>query len=191
VQAFQAERKDLPAVFARLESYLPPLEWTACQQLWSRDMIRQVGELFGARDRAEKIMPLWAEGRSLVWTCKKDPGRQVALSVVRFENVAGARSYFGFAMDLQRKRDAMVGSSCTAGLRILASRFADLPLRRADAAVRSDKMIQFSSANKPMPISMVLARFGDLVIECTWHGTEADMAWAEKLLDAFFTAYHR
>jgi hypothetical protein len=186
LRAIQSRRKDLTAVLSHLEASLPTLEWTATQQSWSPAMIRQVAELFGEKDRAEKIMPLWDEGRSLVWTCKKDSGRQVALSVVRFGNAAGARSYFGLAVDLQRKRDALVGNSCTAGMRILESRSAAVTLRRAEEAVRSDKKIQFSSGKVSIPVCTLLARFGDLVLECTWHGLEGDTAWAEKVLDAFF-----
>jgi hypothetical protein len=181
-------QKDLTTVLSHLGPSLPAADWTATQQSWSPAMIRQVAELFGEKERAEKIMALWDEGRSLVWTCKKAPGRQVALSVVRFESAEGARSYFGLALDLQRKRDAMVGNSCTAGMQVIESRSADLALRRADQAVRSDKKIQFSSPKTSIPVCTVLARFGNLVLECTWHGLEGDMPWAEKVVDAFFAA---
>jgi hypothetical protein len=177
----------LPALLARLEGALPRAQWSGTQQPWTPDMVRQVADLFGEKERALKVLKPWREGRSLVWTSQANPACQVALSVARFGDAAGARSYYGFVVDLQRKQDAAAGNGCTCGLRVLESRSAGLCLPPADEAVRIDKKIQFLSAKTPTAVTLVLARHGDLVVEVTWHGLAGDRAWTEQTLNAFFT----
>ena len=40
--------------------------------------------------------------------------------------------------------------------------------------------------SEPLPMTVLLARSGDLVFEWNWHGLPADVAWAEHCLDGFF-----
>jgi hypothetical protein len=186
LRARQAHRPELSAVLARLESSLPPARWRAAQQPLPPAMVRQVAVLLGERDRAEKVLAAWDEGRSLVWTAQDNPTRQIALSVVRLENPVAARAYFGFAVDLQRKSDSLMGSGCTSSMRVLESRSIDVTLQHAEEAVRSEKRLQFASAPAPVTTTTLLARAGDLVIECTWHGVPADPAWARRIVEACF-----
>ena len=106
VEAANKKQPDLAAVLEPLESALPAAEWQPEQQTWTPAMLRQAAALLGAPpNQAEKIAATWYEGRSLVWTQRTHPERQVALSVVRHDNEAGACAHFGFAADLERKQD--------------------------------------------------------------------------------------
>src|SRR5207248_6230747 len=127
------------------------------------------------------------EGRTLVWVQCGRPDRQVALNVVRHDSVAGARSYFNFAVDLQRKQDTLPPGTCGPMIRVLESKSTALALDGFDEAVRSDKRIAYGNG-EPMAVSQLMARAGDLVVECTWHGPAADAALAERLAQAVRTA---
>lgn len=187
VQAVEAKRADLAAVMARLQGAVPQAEWVGAQQSWTPAMIRQVAGMLNEKARAEKVLETWDEGRTLVWTHKNHAVAQVALSVVRYETAAGARGYFGFAVDLQRKRDETPGA-CGPALKVLESTSTALKLAGVDEAVRTDKRIQLGADAQPIPVSMVLVRAGELVIECSWHGFTADPAWAERIINATLKA---
>jgi hypothetical protein len=146
-------------------------------------MVRQAATLLGEKARAEKIMPAWGEARSLVWTARKHPGSQVALSVVRFTSAASARSFFGLAVDLQRKRDGLSNPGCTFCPRVLQSRSSALRLPGTDEAVRHDKRLQFGSG-APIPVCVLLARAGDLVFEVSWHQAPPDTVWVRRIIAA-------
>jgi hypothetical protein len=188
IRALRAHRRSLSDVVEGLGTALPAAEWRAAQQPFSPDMVRQVAEFLSDRGCAEKYLASWDEGRSLVWTNRMDPARQVALSVVRFENATAARAYFGFALDLQRKRDTLSGGSCTPTIRVLDSRTTDLSLPHAEQAVRSDKRLALGPGGAPVPTSTLLVRAADVVVECTWNGLPGDIAWGERLLAAFLPA---
>jgi hypothetical protein len=178
------KRADLKAKLALVEKLLPESAWQAAQQPWTADMVRQVAALVGWRAQAERAVRSWEEARSLVWINRQNPARQAALSLVRFENDAGARNYFGFALELQRKRDEASGNACTSTQRVLDSRSATPAVRDADEAVRIDKRIQIGTKGEPLSESILLARKGDLVIELTCYGMAADLAWAERTVNA-------
>jgi hypothetical protein len=107
VRAEQGNRTDLAAALRALEGTLPAGEWAAAQQPWTPAMVRQVAALLGEKAQADRAVATWDEGRSLVWTMRKDMGKQVAVSLARHQTEAGARTYYGFAVDLQRKQDAL------------------------------------------------------------------------------------
>jgi hypothetical protein len=180
----QANRPDLISVLQPLECALPAAQWQALQQTWTPAMLGQVAGLLGAsKERVDKIAVTWDEGRSLVWTERKQPDHQVALSVVRHETAAAARAYFGFAVDLQRKQDTLPPGTCGPALHVVDSKSTVVTLEGFDEAVRNDKQIEFGGG-QPVPASLLMARAGDLVVECTWHGSAADPALAERLVQA-------
>src|SRR5205823_5600932 len=81
---------------------------------------------------------------------------------------------------LQRKQDTLPPGTCGPMIRVLESKSTGVQLEGFDEAVRNDKRIAFGGA-EAVPVSLLLARAGDLVIECTWHGQTADAALAERL----------
>ena len=56
-----------------------------------------------------------------------------------------------------------------------------MQLEGFDEVARNDKRITFGNV-EPIPVSMLLARAGNVVVECTMHGQEADLALASRLL---------
>jgi hypothetical protein len=147
-------------------------------------MLGQAAGLLGApKERVDRIATTWDEGRSLIWTQRSHPDRQVALSVVRHSGAAAARACFDFAVDLERKQDTLAPGSCGPPLRVVESKSTPVQLEGFDEAVRNDKQIQLGTA-EPMPVSLFLARAGDLVIDCTWHGLSPDPALVERLVQA-------
>ncbi len=184
LKARQANRPDLRALLARLESALPPGEWKGMQQPWTPAEDQPAAELLGEGDRAEKVLAAWDEGGSLVWVSRSNPTHQVALSLARFADAAAARAYFGFAVDLQRKSDGLMASACTSGQRVVESRTTDVSLRGTDQAVRNDRQLQFGTTAPPVPVGRLLARAGDLVIVVAWQSVPADVAWAERVVGA-------
>jgi hypothetical protein len=187
VRAAGQARPDLASLLARVEQCLAASEWQAAQQSWTPEMVAQVAALLGERDRAERVLAGWEEGRSLVWTKRGMSGRQVALSVVRLGTSAGARSYYGLAVDLQRKRDELTGQACGGQVRVLEARSSALQLPGVDEGARFDKQLQFGSQTPSLPAALILARAGNVVVELTWHGVEADPALAERVLRALLT----
>jgi hypothetical protein len=184
IRAEQSNRRDLAAVLRTLEPALPANEWAAAQQAFTPAMVKQVGALLLEKQRAERAVGTWDEGRSLVWVSRQDARRQVAVSVVRHETAAGARSYFGFAVDLQRKQDALTEKCPGPKIRVLDSKATSLKIAGADEAVRNDKRMLYGEGSEPIPVSMVLARSGDVVVECSWHGLSAEPEWAERVVQA-------
>jgi hypothetical protein len=178
-RALQDNRPELSETLARLEQALASDQWGAVQQPWSPRMVLQVAELLGARDRSEKVLKNWEEGRSLVWMHKSNPLRQVAVGVMRFADPATARSYHGLAIDLQRKQDELIAARCAGTRMVLSSRSQTVPLSGADEAVLTDKQYQVGS--ELLPVSTLLVRSGSQVIEFSWHGLGGDVAWAERI----------
>jgi hypothetical protein len=183
LQAQRSGRADLADTLVRVTTSMPAAEWNAIQQPWTPDMVCQAASLLGERQRAEKIVTGWDEARSLIWTGKTRPDRQVAVGVVRFQDTASARGYYNFALELQRKQDELLGTACSNGRRTVESKFETVRLRHAEEAVRSDKQFQFGPESKPTAVSQLWVRAGTKVIEFTWQGLPGDPAWAEQVLD--------
>jgi hypothetical protein len=157
-------------------------EWQPMQQTWTPAMLMQVVNMLGAsKERAEKVAQSWYEGRTLLWTPRSRPDKQIALSVVRHDSDAGARGYFSFAVDLQRKQDTLPPGTCGPTMRVVESKSVSVALPGFDEAVRNDKRIAFGEA-EAIPVSLLLARRGNLVIECTWHGLTFDAGMTERLI---------
>jgi hypothetical protein len=182
VKAQTTNRPSLDTLLNELQGSLPASDWQALQQPWTPDMVRQAAALLGQKTQAEKVLRVWEEARTLLWVNRRQEQQQVAVSVVRFENEAGARAYYGFANDLQRKRDELKDAPCAGMLRVLDSRFSALQLRPASEAVRCDKQLQLDPKSPPLSEKKILARAGEVVVEIAWYGLEADAAWAEQLL---------
>jgi hypothetical protein len=182
VHALQANRPSLASVLQPLETTFPQSDWVAVQQTWTPAMLTHVAGLLGTpRERVDKVAATWDEGRTLVWAERNHPGRQIALTVVRHESPAGARSYFGLALDLQRKQDTAPPGTCGPALQVLQSKSTDLQLEGFDEVVRNDKEMQIGTG-QALPVSQVMGRAGDLVVECIWHGSTIDADLAAKLL---------
>lgn len=162
----------LPQLLAQLEPLLPPAQWRAEQQPWSKLMVAQVATMLEQRERADAVLRAWSDGRLLVWFSRTRPGQQVAVGVVRCLDAAGARAYFGLAVDLQRKQDEKL----SAGLgpyRLLSSRPLMMALEGAEEVSGFAKELQLPGG-PPLPVTSILARTGNLVIEISWHGLPAD-----------------
>jgi hypothetical protein len=181
VRAEESKRPDLASALRALADTLPAAEWAGAQQPWTPAMVRQAADLLGERDHAERAVAAWDEGRSLVWLHRQDPRKQVALSLVRHATEAGAKTYFGFAVDLQRKQDQLAGGSCAPSARVLDTRATAVKLPGFDEAVRNDKRVQYGSTGEPLTVSTLLARSGEVVVECSWYGLPAETEWAGRV----------
>jgi len=187
VEAFNKKQPDLAAALQPLECTLPAAEWQQVQQTWTPSMLVQVASLLGApQERVDKIAKTWYEGRSLIWVQRKNADRQLALTVVRHNDDGGARAQFGLMVDLDRKQDVLPASTCGTTLRVVDSKFSAVQMAGFDETMRNDKLIAFGTG-AAIPVSQLLARAGNLVIECTWHGPTADPALAERLVQAVRT----
>jgi hypothetical protein len=185
LHAGRSEREPLPDVLKRLEKALGNPGWTAAQQPWTPDMLRQAGTILGQKERVERVLGKWEEGRSLVWWRKPAgaggaTGQQVAVGVVCFQDAAGAQAYLGLAADLQRKQDELLGG-CPGGGRVLESRSRSVQVKGADEAAAAEKRLQLAPGTEPVPVSQVWVRTGPRVLEFTWYGVPADLSWAERV----------
>jgi hypothetical protein len=182
LRAREANRPDLADALSRLAQALPAADWTAAQEPWTPAMLRETAALFGQGERIEPLLRQWSEGRSLVWAGRKDPERQVAVGVIRFQEAAGARAYFGFAADLQRQQDEVMGKISGGACRVLESHARALSLRGADEAACTEKRMQFAGTAAAVPVTEVWVRRGDAVLQFSWTGVAADQTWAERVL---------
>jgi hypothetical protein len=169
VRARKDGRRDLATIMSGLERLLPAGDWTPAQQAWTPRMVIQASEAFGDKALAEKRVEGWQEGRTLVWTSRRNSGRLVSVSVARFQNPTAARAFLNFTVDLERKADEKLGitkSSCRA-----------LAVKGADEAVLSERTMQ------NLAIAVLRLRRQDQFFELSWYGAPADVvAWAEELL---------
>jgi hypothetical protein len=175
---------DLADVLTRLEGALEPAAWQAMQQPWTPAMFRQVAEMLGEGRRAEKVAQGWDAGRLLMWSARANPGRQVALGVLRFQDAAAARAYYGLAVDLQRKQDEVLNAACAGRGGVVDSRAEALRLNGADEAVRCEKKVRPGDGREVVTITQVWARSGERVVEFSWHGVPGNTDWAQRVLDA-------
>jgi hypothetical protein len=182
VKAAQGQAPDLAATLARVERALPPEQWTASQQPWTPEMIRQAANMLGVRERGERVAHDWQDGRSLLWSSKNQPGCQVGVGLIRFQDAAGARAYVGLAVDLQRKQDELLNAPCAEGRRVRESHSSAIQLQGADEAALADKQVQFGGG-EPIAVSQIWVRARNRVIEFTFNGVDANMSWAQQMLD--------
>jgi hypothetical protein len=182
-RAEREHRPDLSATLEQLKAALPASDWSLAPQEWTPAMVIQAAGLLGEQHRAERVVASWDEGRSLVWTQKTNPARQIAISLVRLETAAAARAYFGFAVELHRKRDQLSNNPCGLPLRVIDARSHTVSLRGVEEAVVNDKKLQPANSSALITSRVLLAHVGDRVIEITWHGTPGDLAWAQQVLE--------
>jgi hypothetical protein len=179
--ALASKKSDLATLLTGMEKNPPAGEWRASQQVLTPAMLTQVASLVGMKDRAERVLASWQDGRTLVWSHERDTGRHVAVSWLRFQTSSAARSYHELATDVQRKRDGQTGNFCGLSVRVIDSRFRPVTVLDAAEAILWERKLQGADAQQ-LPTSTLLARRGEDVIEITWFGVPANMAWAE----AFF-----
>jgi hypothetical protein len=90
-------------------------------------------------------------------------------------------------MEMQRKQDTAAGVTCGIPLRIVESKSVPLRLDDFDEAIQNDKRIAIGEGTL-VPVSMILARKGELVVELTFHGQSSESGMAERLIRAFSIA---
>jgi hypothetical protein len=179
VRAEQLGLSDLSDALTRLSGALPAKQWAAVQQPWTAAMIEQTATLLGESARAERAIKCWEAGRSLAWSDRSDPGRRITLGVIRFSDEASAASYFGFAVDLQRKQDDLLGG---ANRTLLESKSSALSLTGYEEAVRSDRKTQLGERST-LAVTQIWARTGTRVVELTYHGLSADDDWGRRIFE--------
>jgi hypothetical protein len=148
-------------------------------------MLRKAAALMGQAERGERVADRWVAGQSLTWTAKAQPGRQVAIGAIRFEDAATARAYIGLAVDLQRKQDELLNAACAEGRRVVESRSLAVQLKGVDEAARADKRLQREANGPTSTLSQIWTRQGSRIIEFTWTGMEPDLIWAQKIVESF------
>jgi len=174
---------DLGESLTRLEGELPAEEWQAVQQPRTAAMFAEVAGMLSEQRRAEKVLQGWDAGRSLVWSHRAEPNRQVAVGVLRFVDTAAARAYVGLAVDLQRKQDELLHAACAGRGGVLDSRSESLHLDGADEAVSAVKKVRLSDKTDAVSMTQVWVRAGERVVEFTWQGVPGDTDWAQRVLD--------
>lgn len=179
----QAQRSEQPALADLLERVAAtlPAGGKIAQQPVSADMMRQVAALFEQSARAERVLAGWQEARSLIWCHPAEPTRQLAVSITRFASPKDARSYFGFAVDLQRKRDELMTAACASTMRVEQSRSNALRWQEIDEGVCCEKMLRMLATKQVLPSKVILIRAGAAIIEFNAHGTELSEEWAQQV----------
>lgn len=170
---------------------LPNADWTLAPSVWTADMVRQVGEVLGVKERADKVVRSWADGAALLWTSRRNPALQVSVGAARFADAAGARAYCGLALDMQRKQDEWLVKASGGSRQVLESKVQSLNLPSVEEALRCDKKLQLAPEGKPTNMTTLWLRSGDLVLECCWYDVPADPAWGDKIAAALRTEFGR
>ncbi|MCS6852439.1 MAG: hypothetical protein NZ700_14845 [Gemmataceae bacterium] len=179
--AAEAPAPVIEQALRELEGALPAPAWVARLEAWDATMIRQVAEMLGQKERAEKILLHWVEGRLLRWTSVVNGNQEIGVGVMRFKDTAAAKAYMGLAADLQRKLDEKLVNVKDPGLfRLESVRPLPVRLRHADDAVGVER--RFLRGGEPYPASTVLARSGPWVVEITWQGLPMQPEWNDWLM---------
>ncbi len=176
------QQQSLKEVMQSLNTAELQAGWVGRMQTWTPSDCQQVAALFGLKSRAYKATRDWQEGRVVYWTPKDRPGVSISVSVVRFKSDSAARSYYGFCMDLQRKRDELSGKQEMPGLPVFTqSRYTPISIAGMDKAARYDRRQQ--AGGSELPLTMVFARAGNVVFHLTWHNYRADLEWGQGILE--------
>ncbi len=181
VHAEPPGKPSLAAAVMTLAPTLPAAQWQSARMPWTSAMVRQVAEVLDVKARAEQVLHGWSDGAALVWTSRRNPACQVSVGVMRFTSPAGARSYAGFALDLQRKQDEWLHKSSSGLSQVLESRVEAIQVKGAEEALRGNKQIRLAPQTPPISVTTFWLRAGDLVVECCWRDVPADAVWAEKV----------
>ena len=175
-------KSQLAGVFGRLHNVLPPGQWQVSEYPWSPSMVIQAAARFDVKGKQTEFVSSWEEGHALEWAEQQQPYRQVRLGAAKFTDPRAARSYFGLAIELQRKLDQTLGAS------LLDAKSAPVKLQGAEEAVRCDRVFRPVGNYPPHVTSTLLVRSKKMVLEFGWYGQPADVAWAERLLPELLSA---
>ena len=176
------DANEFTATMSQLERTMPSSDWNSSQEDWTPTMLRKAAALLGQAERGDRVAERWVAGRSLTWTSKSRPGRQVAVGIIHFQDSAAARAYVGLAVDLQRKQDELLNAACADGRRVVESRSLSVHLKGVDQAARSEKRLQRDANGPRTTLSQIWARQDNRVIEFTWKGMDADLNWAQRVV---------
>jgi hypothetical protein len=178
----QPNRPDLGSLLDRLKSMLPGRDWHASSDAWTPDMVRAAAKVLGAREQAERVLGSWEDGRLLLLNSSADPRRMIVISLVRHNTAAGARAYYGFTLDMQRKKEqASQGSA--GGVGIVQSRSSAWSAAGLEEGARFDELFQLSQG-EPTSNCMMLGRSEELVVQITWQDQTPDAEWAKRVVQA-------
>ncbi len=170
----------LRKVITKLQTQAVLKGWKARQQAWTPNLLVQVGELLEAKDRAATIARHWVDGHSLIWVQTANPTVNIALNVTRYDAAESARAYYGFALDLQRKREEYLAKALGNSAVVGKSRVRGINLSGVDDAMSITTLVEGDSNQTPS--GMVLARKGPVVIEVHFRGISTDVRWAEDAI---------
>ncbi len=184
VQQYRAGHGGLKNSFAKLAPASAQAGWKPLQQPWTPTMLKQVAGMLHEEKRAEQCSQGWQDGRALVWMDPKNAARYVSLSAATFTAEPAARSYYGFAVDLQRRRDELSGKPGPMPWRVLDSTYHDLDWPGLHEGLRNAKSLEATYSSPPFPATIVLARSGSLVMEFSWYGMAPDLDWARQTFEA-------
>ncbi|MBY0525695.1 MAG: hypothetical protein K2R98_19980 [Gemmataceae bacterium] len=168
------------ALFRLRESNFPPNTWQMSPEPWTPDMVRQVALLLKAGERAEQVLQSWQEGASLVGHPTGMAGPQLGIGVVRLNDAAAGRSYFGLTVDLQRKQDEVLNGSPASPQRVAKSRSQTVRLAGIDEGMLNEKEFEIPDAGQTLKVTTLLVRSGALVAQFTWRDLTADPEWAAR-----------
>lgn len=144
------------------------------------EMVREVAGTLQQQARADAILKSWEEGQTILWATP-NMASSLVVSVARFDTPAAARAYHGLSLDLQRKRDEMMSSNCTAASKVVESRCEKVEMPRADIAARCFKKVQYTGG-RIVEADMLYVLAGCLVIEVNGYSTPLDPAWARQVV---------
>jgi hypothetical protein len=179
---------DFRRVFAALAEHNGFPQRKAEQQPFTPNMIKQVAAMFQVEKRPEPFVAAWRDGRTLVWTDTGDAGKYVAASAVRFASEQAAQSYFGFAVDLQRKRDEFSGKPGPLPGRVVDSQYQELSWPGVVEGMRNDKTVALAAGAPAQKTTVVLCRCGSVVVEINWCGFAPDLNWAQQVIQTVSSA---
>jgi hypothetical protein len=182
LQALQNRQSDLRALFTHLEAIAPHSDWQASQQPWTPSLLRQVASTLEVSKRVEALLPHWVEGRTHHSHKPNKPTQNLALSLVCLDNPQAARSYYGLAVDIQRKRDEWLARTLGQQTQIEASRFVSVRLPGTEEAIQNNKILQSGPTGSRLPMTLLVARRGPWVVEMHWNGVPANLRWAEQAI---------
>jgi hypothetical protein len=176
------DQPDLASLLERVKAMPPGKDWRASTDVWTPDMVRAAAKTLGTGPQAERVLGSWVDGRLLLFTRAAEPIRMIAISLVRHSTVAGARAYYGFTLDMQRK-EQQIGQGDAAVAVVVSSRSSAWQAAGLEEGARFDELLQIGNG-EPLPRCLMFGRAGDLVVQLTWQGQAADADWAQGVVGA-------
>src|SRR6516165_2565645 len=153
-----------------------PGNWISTQQAWSIEMITQVAGVVEERELIRKIADSGPEGRTLIWSDKGNLGHHVALTITRFATAPAAQYYFGFAQRVIQTLDAKQGvNSSRQSVHIPGIKEAVEISRNSQPPVPPG--LQGAASRVHLQTQVLLATWGDTVIEITWYNENPNRLW--------------